>query len=242
MADKNKTERDELQDLAEELTKGSPEGSVTYTLAKGLSDAARSMADLLRLSKGGDMADPDDDGDEDEDEEEEYADDKPGYDDMRLGRPSTAQDTVDVTEIFADVAQGMRALSKAVRTIDSLTSKVDGLTREVASLRTENRQLTEAHARISTELAKGVVDLREDLASIPEPLHTPRARGGHRRFGSAPARRPDPETLSVSKVQLLKARQSNVISELESQLYLRAGRFDRDDARNAELMKQVATL
>jgi hypothetical protein len=220
------------------------------TMSTAISDALRDAVGVLKLQKGeaatahleeprGGEADSDPDGDgtsedSDADVEEE---DGAGYEDMAMG-----DGYLDVTEFVQGIAKDNAQLRKAVA----------AQSKQIAELKALTSKVLETQVRTVGPLAKGVIELHERLAQVPEVpmslggnLSMPRAR---RRHGIEPP--PSPEASggyiggshAAELQQLAKAQSKRVITDDQLRWFNRTRTFASDESTNKQLRDTVAAL
>jgi hypothetical protein len=234
---------------------GAQHDGVMADLAKGAQDAislASSAIALLKgkgypMAKGGDMDEGDDDEpDMDEEggdaEDEDGDDDSAGYEDLLKGQDGDIDATEFLLKVGDDVnalRAGFRILAKGQRENNELLSTLLGLT--AAGV--------EANAKGTATLAKGVMGLRDAVATIPEPSlyagRRPRVTQA-RRFDTS-----DDDTATgtfiggseaTEKVQLAKARMAGIINNNQLRAYNLHGEFSDNKADHDRIRKQVEAL
>jgi len=222
---------DELTELVNTIGE---EGAATDSLLKGAFDALSKAVTLLKGQKaaaeddGGDGGE-DGGGDGGGDGEEDPTDDgdEVGYQD--LGKGATGEQYVDVTALFTQITAGLRTIAQVHELQKGMNVRLQRL---------EKASIEGSIAVVSTvaPLSKAVLDLREDLRNIPEPVVDMRTsrRAGRDRLPPAPVPPKD-----IDRVQLTKARMADIISDFQVSLYQRTSRFAEADEDHERIANAV---
>lgn len=259
----------DLEALIADIGKtGEAQEGVMADLAKGAQDAISLASDAINLLKGkgypmNKAEEPpmdDDEGDEDGDEEggegeegadEDGDDDSAGYEDLLKGNDGD----IDATEFLLQVGNDVTSLRKQVRNLTGGIARLMKGQKEDRELIRDLLGLTaagvESGAKGTAVLAKGVIALRDAVATIPEPGHGYR---GRRPAANDRLRHEVPPTDVVGdgfhlggsvmseKVLLAKAISAKIINTNQLRAFKANREFAIEEADTVRIRKQIEEL
>ncbi len=132
-----------------------------------------------------------------------------------------------------------KLLVKAVKQQKALTEALQAHTAMMADF-------ISAHVEVQVPLVKAVIDMREELHLIPEPVHTPRGRPGRRpstvvnRSVTVDNAKLIGGNKKTEGLALLKARRTNIIDEGQRRQFHLDRTFSADEAENTAIRERVA--
>ncbi len=237
------TEKTDLEILADQVgAEESGRDGALVELAKGMS---KGLLELIGLQKA--MTDTDDDndaantpkgdkGDTDESAGEDTEDgdsgEKPaGYTDLRKG---DEDGFIDATEYMLELRNTVGELATMNK---AQAGEIAGLRADLKTVLKEQRAQGSAIASILGPMSKGILDFNAKLLDIPEApvgVNMPRARKKH---AIKPAGTP-----TFTKVQMLKARNAQILDENDVRRFNQHGTFTDDAAKDEALFIQIRAL